>query len=80
TFEIMSLNGGFVDLSGFDLNDVIIAAPFGVELQTFIDNNVANPVPEPTTFALLGIGLAGLAFYRKKLVRKGKVNEAGNGC
>lgn len=35
-------------------------------LGGFIDSAELNPVPEPATFILLGSGLAGLAFYRRK--------------
>ncbi|MGR3218590.1 MAG: cohesin domain-containing protein [Candidatus Anammoxibacter sp.] len=74
TFDI--IGEGFLTL---DLNDVILSESFGEAFTGVTINdgqffttqgNQANPIPEPTTFVLLGIGLAGLGFYRKKLARK----------
>ncbi len=68
SFSFSSPN--LVDLSGFDINGAIVsagrssyaAAPEAAyQVGTF-----AAPAPEPTTLALMGLGLAGIGFARKK--------------
>lgn len=41
------------------------AVGFGLD-EFYIDEEGPNPVPEPASIALLGSGLLGLAFYRRK--------------
>lgn len=40
-------------------------ASFDLTFRTYFDNNVSQ-VPEPGSFALLGLGIVGLAFARRK--------------
>ena len=55
------------DFSGFDVNSVTISGTwYAIDDVTFGQLTPSSPVPEPATFILLGSGLAGLAFYRRK--------------
>ena len=62
TFDLDDIiNGQFVKIQLGDTNYLHLA-----EVQVWEDDGNQTPVPEPATFILLGSGLAGLAFYRRK--------------
>lgn len=62
TWQNFDLNFAQVDKVTFD------GGLFFLEDLTADGNN--NPVPEPSTFILLGAGLAGLGFARRRFVKK----------
>ena len=66
---IISLNGEYVVKMG--LGDIVLfeesfISPVFERSTDFSGNLSSEPVPEPSTILLLGSGLAGLAFYRRK--------------
>jgi len=62
-------SAGFVDLTAFaDVTQVVITMtnPVGLAFDDFTFTVGALAVPESATLALLGAGLAGLAFARRR--------------
>ena len=78
TILLQNLNQGFddqlvprgVSVPAISLH---IYPPEGFDgFDTFLDGTTGAPIPEPTTIALLGIGLAGLAGVEVRRRRKKK--------
>ncbi len=42
---------------------------FGLSPVTFVGKAVTNPIPEPGTYAMMGLGLVGLALVRRRRAR-----------
>lgn len=70
TFDLTAYAGNTVSLAwgliwGGDMDAGTTARVFDIQLN-ITDQTGAAPVPEPGTFALLGIGLVGFAFIARK--------------
>lgn len=55
-----------ISLAIADAGDSVLDSGVFLQASSFSDTPSIDPVPEPATFLLLGSGLAGLAFYRRK--------------
>ena len=58
-----SVDGQFIFSLDFDLNDEVTLYGYA---YTDVEAERVQPIPEPTTMLLLGIGLIGFAVFRKK--------------
>ena len=70
TNRALTVNAIDLDLNGYSLLGQVVTADVIIghaeaELKN-VTPNPPNPVPEPSTFMLIGGGLAGLAFWRRR--------------
>lgn len=67
TFRTLALGTSSLDISFYELSDA-----YGDLLSADLESGSINvvPVPEPATFFLLGTGLAGIGFLRKKRMHR----------
>lgn len=65
-FDLSAFTGSTVDIRfQFGADSSVIYSGINLD-NVLITNDLSNAVPEPTSFALLGLGLAGLGLSRRK--------------
>jgi len=68
TATVLGLGAGthHIDIAIADAGDTALDSGVLIEAGSFSDTNPNEPVPEPSTMLLLGAGLSGIIFFRKR--------------